>query len=122
MLLVTWPAAPASAQFSGGIEGTVADSQGLAVPGVTVTLSGEALIAPQVAVTLSDGSYRFRALGRGAYDVTFALPGFRTVAREGVIVEGNRVIRIDAALELVEVAETIRVTGDPRAWTRRRGC
>ncbi len=113
VLLLTASMAPsARAQMSGEIEGTVADSQGLAVPGVTVTLAGEALIAPQVAVTLSDGSYRFRALGRGAYDVTFTLPGFRTVVREGVIVEGNRVIRIDAALELVEIAETITVTGD----------
>ena len=113
MLLLMASIVPsANAQMSGEIEGTVADSQGLAVPGVTVTLAGEALITPQVAVTLSDGSYRFRALGRGAYDVTVALPGFRTVVREGVIVEGNRVIRIDAALELVEVAETITVTGD----------
>ncbi len=111
-LLVAWLAAAASAQISGEIEGTVVDGQGLAVPGVTVTVSGEALIAPQVAVTLADGSYRFRALGRGAYGLMFELPGFRTVMREGVTVEGNRVIRIDASLKLVEVAETITVRGD----------
>ncbi|MYD69710.1 MAG: TonB-dependent receptor [Acidobacteria bacterium] len=112
LLLIVWFAAPGYAQVSGEIEGSVVDAQGLAVPGVTVTLSGEALIAPQAAVTLTDGSYRFRALGRGDYELTFALLGFRTVVREDVIVEGNRAIRIDAALELVEVAETITVTGD----------
>ncbi|MYI76096.1 MAG: TonB-dependent receptor, partial [Acidobacteria bacterium] len=102
---------PAFGQTLGSIEGTVSDAQGLAVPGATVTLAGEALIAPQVAVTLVDGSYRFRALGRGAYDVTFELPGFQTLVREGVIVEGSRVIRIDAVLELAAVAETVTVTG-----------
>ena len=103
--------APAFGQTLGSIEGTVLDAQGLAVPGATVTLAGEALIAPQAAVTLVDGTYRFRALGRGSYDLTFELPGFRTLVREGVIVEGSRVIRIDAELELAAVAETVTVTG-----------
>ena len=110
-LLAAGTVAPAFGQTLGSIEGTVADGQGLAVPGATVTLAGEALIAPQLAVTLVDGSYRFRALGRGSYDLTFDLPGFQTLVREGVIVEGSRVIRIDAALELAAVAETVTVTG-----------
>ena len=105
-------AAAAAAQTTGAIEGTVADVQGLAVPGATVTLSGEELIAPLVTYTLVDGSYRFRALGRGSYDVTFELSGFRTLVREGVIIEGSRVIRIDAALEVATVEETVTVTGD----------
>ena len=111
MLLAAGSMAPAFGQTLGSIEGTVADAQGLAVPGVTVTLAGEALIAPQVAVTLVDGTYRFRALGRGSYDLTFELPGFQTLVREGVIIEGSRVIRIDVVLELAAVAETVTVTG-----------
>ena len=110
-LLAAGTVAPAFGQTLGSIEGTVADGQGLAVPGATVTLAGEALIAPQLAVTLVDGSYRFRALGRGSYDLTFELSGFQTLVREGVVVEGSRAIRIDAALELAAVAETVTVTG-----------
>ena len=105
-------AAPATAQTVGEIGGAVTDTQGLAVPGVTVTLESEALIAPQTAVTLVDGSFLFRALGRGAYDLTFEIPGFRTLVREGVIVEGSRAVRIDIALELATVAETVTVSGD----------
>lgn len=112
-LLAGGGAAPAFAQPAGAIAGTASDAQGLAVPGVTVTLTGEALIAPRTAVTLGDGSYRFRALGRGTYDLTFEIPGFRTFVREGVIVEGSRAIRIDAALEVAAVAETVTVTGRP---------
>lgn len=110
-LLAAWAAAPAAGQTSGAIEGAVVDGQGLAVPGATVTLSSDELIAPLLAVTLVDGTYRFRALGRGSYDVAFVLPGFRTFVREGVIVQGARVVRINAALELAAVAETVTVTG-----------
>ena len=110
-LLAAGTVAPAFGQTLGSIEGTVADGQGLAVPGATVTLAGEGLIAPQLAVTLVDGTYRFRALGRGSYDLTFELSGFQTLVREGVVVEGSRVIRIDAVLELAAVAETVTVTG-----------
>ena len=104
-------AVPLTAQTLGTIEGVVVDVQSFPVPGASVTVSGEALIAPLAADTLVDGSYRFRALRRGSYDLTFESPGFRTVVREGVIVEGNRVIRIDAVLELAAVEETITVTG-----------
>ncbi len=104
--------APALAQTSGEIEGRVTDSQGLAAPGVVVTLSGEALIAPQTAVTLSDGSYRFRSLRRGSYDLRFEISGFSTLVREGVLVEGGRTITVPAILEVATVAETVTVTGE----------
>ena len=104
-------ASAAHGQPAGEIGGTVTDAQGLVAPGVTVTLLGPALIGPRTAVTLVDGSYRFRALGRGAYDLMFEIPGFRTLVREGIIVEGSRAIRIDAALELAAVAETVTISG-----------
>ena len=112
LLLMTLAGGSLGAQTAGEIGGSATDDQGLAVPGVTVTLEGDVLIAPLVAVTLGDGSYRFRALGRGSYDLTFERAGFRTLIRKGVIVEGSRSIRIDAALEVAAVAETITVTGD----------
>ena len=112
LLLMTLAGGPLGAQTVGEIGGSVTDDQGLAVPGVTVTLEGDVLIAPLAALTLADGSYRFRALGRGSYDLTFERAGFRTLIRKGVIVAGSRAIRIDAALEVAAVAETITVTGD----------
>ena len=112
LLLAASASSTLAAQTSGTIEGTVVDTQGLAMSGTQVTLEGEALIAPLVAATLVDGSYRFRAVRRGSYDLAFELPGFRTVVREGVIVEGNRAIRIDTVMEPALVEETITVTGD----------
>ena len=59
LLLALLTTAPATAQTGGEIGGAVTDTQGFAVPGVTVTLEGEALIAPLTAVTLVDGSYLY---------------------------------------------------------------
>ena len=112
LLLMTLAGGSLGAQTAGEIGGSATDEQDLAVPGVTVTLEGDVLIAPLAAVTLADGSYRFRALGRGSYDLTFERAGFRTLIRRGVIVEGSRAIRIDAALEVAAVAETVTVTGE----------
>lgn len=103
---------PALAQTSGEIEGRVTDSQGLAIPGAAVTLSGEALVVPQTAVTLSDGSYRFRSLRRGAYDIQVRISGFSSFVREGVLVEGARTITIPVTLSVATVAETVTVTGE----------
>ena len=112
LLLAMVASAPVRAQTAGEIGGAVTDAQGLALPGVTVTLTGAALIAPQVTGTLGDGSYRFRALGRGSYDLTFEIPGFRTLVRARVIVAGGRAVQIDAVLALAGVAETVTVSGD----------
>src|SRR3989304_7170192 len=73
----------ASAQeLRGRIDGAVTDNTGGVLPGVTVTVSGPALIQPQVTVTGADGSYRFPALPTGVYTLGFELSGFQTVRRE----------------------------------------
>ena len=70
----------ASPQTAGEIQGVVTDGQGLAMPGVTVTLGGESVLGEQVAVTLEDGSFRFRGLRRGSYNLRFELQGRTTFA------------------------------------------
>ena len=112
LALVALAGPPAFGQTAGEIEGRVSDEQGLAVPGATVTLSGEALITAQTAVTLSDGSYRFRSLRRGAYDLRFEIPGFQVLVREDIIVEGNRTVTLPVTLRVATVAETVTVTGE----------
>jgi len=69
-------ASGAFAQTTGGIEGKVTDAQGLVLPGVSVTLTGEAVLGAQTAVTLADGTYRFRALRPASYNLAFELAGF----------------------------------------------
>src|SRR5262245_45499210 len=81
--------APANAQEGGRIIGQVIDSSGAAMPGVTVEAASDALIE-RVRSAVTDGAGRFAviSLRPGTYTVSFALPGFRTVKREGVILQG----------------------------------
>jgi len=71
-------AALASAATTSRLTGTVVDSEGLALPGVTVLLNSEVLIGgQQVAITDSDGSFQFTLLPPGMYSVRAELTGFR---------------------------------------------
>ncbi|MGH9347773.1 MAG: carboxypeptidase regulatory-like domain-containing protein [Vicinamibacterales bacterium] len=106
-------AAPAAAQdFRGRITGTVTDNTGAVLPGVTITASSPALIQPQVQITGSDGTYRLIALPPGVYTLSFDLPGFTTLRREGVRVVINQTLPVDAQLQVATLQETVTVTGE----------
>src|SRR5262245_44469856 len=88
------------AQTTGEIYGKAADKTGAVVPGVTVTLAGPSLLQPQVAITSGTGVYRFPGVPIGVYSVTFTLPGFTTVVRDGVRIEIGQNAQINAALDV----------------------
>lgn len=106
-------AAPLFAQTqTGTITGTATDEQGAILPGVTVTVESDALIAPRSTSTGSNGSYSHPALPPGDYTVTFALSGFQTVVQEGVRVSVARTLTVNSAMGLSGVEETVTVTAD----------
>ncbi|MDE3263126.1 MAG: carboxypeptidase regulatory-like domain-containing protein [Acidobacteriota bacterium] len=111
-LLVAWPSAALSQQIYGRLEGAANDAQGLVLPGVTVTLESEELVAPRSATTDVDGSYRFAQLVAGSYNLTFELGGFQTVVFEEVIVVGGSTFEVNAMMDIATVAETVTVTGE----------
>jgi hypothetical protein len=95
------------------LAGTLRDSSGGVLPGVTVEAASPVLIEKvRTAFTDSSGQYQISALPPGTYTVTFSLPGFNTVVREGVLVSGGGVIAINADLRVGGVQETITVTGE----------
>jgi hypothetical protein len=87
-MLLTLPAAVAQAQST--IAGVVKDTSGAVLPGVTVEAASPALIE-KVRSVVSDatGQYRIVDLRPGTYSVTFTLPGFSTVKREGIELTGT---------------------------------
>jgi outer membrane receptor protein involved in Fe transport len=99
-------------ELRGRIDGAVTDNTGGVLPGVTVTVSGPALIQPQVTVTGADGSYRFPALPTGAYTLVFELSGFQTVRREEIRVSLATTVTINTQMPLAGVEETLTITGE----------
>jgi hypothetical protein len=95
------------------LAGTVRDASGAVLPGVTVEATSPVLIEKvRAAVTDGTGQYRIADLRPGPYTVTFTLPGFSIVRREGVQVSGDQVFTINADLRVGGVQETITVTGE----------
>jgi hypothetical protein len=109
--LVLWPAV-ASAQTS-TIAGTVKDTSGAILPGVTVEVSSPALIEKtRSAVTDGNGQFQIAQLRPGTYSVTFTLPGFSTVKRDGVELTSDFTATINADLKVGTVEETITVSAE----------
>jgi outer membrane receptor protein involved in Fe transport len=106
-------AVPALAQrTTGGISGTVKDSTGAMLPGVTVSVSGPAIVGTQTATTNEQGFYRFINLPPGDYQLVFTLQGFTSVTRRGLRVPVGGTIEGDAALAVRQMQESIDVVGD----------
>jgi Carboxypeptidase regulatory-like domain/TonB dependent receptor len=106
-------ASPAAAQvLYGSMVGNVHDSTGAVLPGATVTILHEETRLTRETSSDSAGAYTFTAVPTGTYTVTVTLQGFRTFTRPGVPVTLNTVTRVDAALPVGEIAETVTVVGE----------
>ena len=100
----------ASAQeTTGTLTGRLQDSQGLALPGVNVTITGQQ--GAKTAVSDPDGSYRFQFLTPGSYDVRAELQGFKTVEQRGVTVSLGQTTTVNMQLEVGGLTEVVQVTG-----------
>jgi hypothetical protein len=98
--------------FRGTILGTVMDASGASVPGASVTVRNADTGLVRTSETQTDGSYRVPELPIGTYDVTIEKIGFRTSVTKAVQVSVAAERRVDAALELGEVRETVLVSGE----------
>ena len=104
---------PALTFAQASITGLVRDSSGAVLPGVTVEAASPALIEKvRSAVTDGTGQYRIVDLRPGTYSVTFTLPGFSVVRRDGVELTGSFTASIDAEMRVGAVEETITVAGE----------
>ena len=95
------------------IAGVVRDASGAVLPGVTVEATSPALIEKvRNAVTDGSGQFRLDSLSAGTYSVTYTLPGFSTVKRDGVQVQTGVTVTLNADLRVGGLQETITVTGE----------
>jgi hypothetical protein len=96
---------------SGTIAGVVKDTSGAVMPGVTVEAASHALIEKvRTAVTDAQGQYKIVDLRPGSYVVTFTLPGFSTMKREGLELTTAFTATVNAELKVGALEETITVS------------
>ena len=104
--------APTIASAQSAISGTVRDTSGAVLPGVTVEASSPVLIEKvRTAVTDGEGRYTIVDLRPGAYTVDVRLTGFSTFRREGIELPSNFTMTINAELRVGALEESVTVTG-----------
>src|SRR5438132_8169958 len=104
---------PCTAFAQGSIVGTVKDSSGAVLPGVTIEASSPELIEKtRSAISDGGGQYRIENLRPGTYSVTFILTGFSTAKREGIELTGTFTATVNADLRVGAVEETVTVSGE----------
>lgn len=98
---------------TGSLTGVVRDAQGGVLPGAAVRALHVPTGTSYEAVTESNG--RFTMLNvrvGGPYDITIALPGFRTEKVANVMVALGEASEVPAVLQLETVTETVSVTAE----------
>ncbi len=103
-------AAAIPAQTTGDIEGTITDTSGVPLPGVTVAATSPKMQGTRVEVSGRDGKFRILAVPPGKYRIQAALPGFEA-AEESVTVSLDATATLDLKLKL-SVKESVTVTGE----------
>ena len=113
MTALVLAAVPAAAQEQrGSIQGTIRDSSGGVLPGVSVDARSPQMAGVQTTTTDKDGAYRFPALPPGSFEVTATLQGFNPAKVQNIRVELGQVLKVDLALTVGGVAESVQVTGE----------
>ena len=103
---------PAAAQAQSAVAGSVKDTSGAVLPGVTVEASSPVLIEKtRSAVTDGEGAYRIVDLRPGTYSVTFVLPGFQTFKRDALELPANFTASINAEMKVGALEESVTVSG-----------
>lgn len=103
-------AAPLFAQYrTGDIHGQIFDQDGVALPGVNVTLT-QATISPMMVVSSADGVFRFLSLHPGKdYVIRAELEGFKTKTQTGIIIAVGDTTSLRINMEMATIEEEVTV-------------
>ena len=110
LFLVALLPATVFAQFdTATVLGTVKDSTGAVIPGVTVTLRNDATGIAATVVSDAEGNYQFLSVRVGTYTVRAELQGFSTAEAKDISVVVNARQRVDLTMAVGSVGETVEV-------------
>lgn len=112
LFLISFPLKAQELQ-TGAIRGKVVDESGQPLPGVSITVTGPALLGKATAVTNEEGMYRVPSLPPGRdYEIRAELEGFEIIVRKGIIVNVGAVVIIDLQMKPSTLKEEITVTAE----------
>jgi Carboxypeptidase regulatory-like domain/TonB dependent receptor len=93
----------------GSVVGTVTDATGGVVPDATVTITNLETNDTRTAQTNGSGLYTVSTVPAGMYKVVITKPGFKGFDNSNADVIANEVLRVDAALQVGTVSQTVEV-------------
>ncbi len=93
------------------IVGRVADSSGSIIPGSKVTVVNIDTSFVSETITTAEGTYNVPYLAPGNYRLTVEATGFKRYVREGIQLRTGETPRLDIALEVGAVTESVQVDG-----------
>jgi hypothetical protein len=103
--------APAQ-EVSASITGTITDPSGAAIANASVTARDLDRGTTYPTRSNEEGIYFYPRIPAGRYELRFEAQGFKTVLRPEVLLEVNQRARLNVALEVGAVAESIEVRGE----------
>lgn len=95
---------------TGKIQGRVVDTDGEALPGVSIEARSPNLQGIRTALSTQDGDFQLPLLPVGKYTLTYNLGGFNPLIQENVIVRLGQTTSIKTTMQLLEIKEEIVVT------------
>ncbi len=98
---------------TGAIVGSVQDSTGAAIPGVTVTATSEGTGIKHTAATDNAGEYTLSPLPLGFYTLTFERQGFKTSVQPHIEVTIQAQLKVNATLNVGAVSQSVQVSAAP---------
>src|SRR5712692_2184981 len=107
--IICWASSMLWAQATAQISGTARDQSGAVLPGVEIRVTQTETGITRDTITNETGSYVLPNLPIGPYKLEASLPGFRTYAQTGIVLQVNSNPVINVTLEVGQVAETIEV-------------
>ncbi|HTQ96398.1 MAG TPA: carboxypeptidase-like regulatory domain-containing protein, partial [Candidatus Acidoferrum sp.] len=102
----------ANAQYRAGIQGSVLDSSGEAIPDAKVTVLAKETGLSQEGVSDANGVYSVNRLAPGIYSITVEKAGFKRKVLDNVQIAAEQITSINVTLDIGQVNESVTVNGN----------
>lgn len=110
LAIITALAVTSWAAVGGSISGTVKDSTGGVIPGAMVTVTNTALRSEFKTTTDARGYFSFPNLAVGRYDLTIEASGFKLQRKNGLVIDVNTALEVNASLEVGDITQEVSVS------------